>query len=352
MLLVRTVQAQNTCTIEALPETNAIKYNREALEKIIPFGDTDAIFFGESHSRNFDPAFKYHFITHLNERYGVRDIFMEIGKSAAYIYNQFLQSGDTSIFKKYSLVYNQGYYKNFWIKLYAFNASRPVDLQLRIHGVDFERTEIFKLLLALKSEMIIVPDHLQNTFTEIKLLAEDRSLFTFDEKFVKAVSSVKKIFKQNNADFEKIYGGNCAIVADILNNNAPVTSKVNPRNHVWYSHMKSAIDTFQIHKFVAFFGRSHTNEANEGSLPQLFKKANSSFRIISIAGIYHQLQGYGKSADELVIYEYGYKEKDLYEQNANKNCRANMVAFNSIIGNKPTVKADYYLFIKDLMVIE
>ncbi len=335
-----------------MQETNSIKYNRGAVEQIIPLENTDAFFFGEGHSRNFDPEFKYYFITHLNECYGVRDIFMEMGKSAAYIYNQFLQTGDTSFLKKYSLIYNQGFYKKFWEKLYLFNVGRPMHLQLRIHGVDFERMEVFKLLQALKSENIVVADHLQDIFTEIKRLAEDKNLSAFEEDFVKSVSSVKKIFKKNTADFENIYGQNYSIIADILNNNAPVTTKINSRNSVWYSHMKSAIHQFQIQKFIAFFGRSHINEANENSMPQLFKKENTQFKIVSIAGIYHQLQGYGKSADELVVYDYGYKEKELYKQNANKNCRASMVALNSIIDNKPKVIADYYFFIKDLMEVK
>ena len=188
-------------------------------------------------------------------------------------------------------------------------------------------------------------------FSDIHQLAEDRTLNAFDERFEESFNRIKKIFKANEEQIQIIYGKNYPIIQSTLNNKAPVTTRVNPRNPIWFESMNSSINYFGIQKFVAFFGRSHTNEENNNSLPQLFRKQSDKFRILNIAGVYQNLQGYGKTEVELVLYPYGYNEKELYDENVQSECRASIVSVTQLKKSKPTTKADYYIFAKDFITV-
>ena len=75
---------QTNCAAEFIQNSNKILYNQNEIEKILEPSKHDAFFLGESHTIDFEPEFKYNFIKHLNSKYAVRDVFMEIGYSAAY----------------------------------------------------------------------------------------------------------------------------------------------------------------------------------------------------------------------------------------------------------------------------
>lgn len=351
IFLFQDLHAQSVCALGFEKESNKINYNRIEVEKVIALENANAIFYGETHSRNFEPEFKLHFIQHLNDRFGIRDVFMEIGKSAAYFYNAFLETGDTTALNKHRLVLNLGYYKDFWYQLYLYNKNNANDKKIKIHGVDFERTEVFKLLDELKSTETIVPNNIIAVFSDIHQLAEDRTLYAFDERFEDSFNRIKKVFQANDKQIQIIYGKNYPIIQSALNNKAPVTPKVNPRNPIWFQSMNASINDFGIQKFVAFFGRSHTNEENNNSLPKLFRKQSDKLRILNIAGVYYNSQGYGKTEEELVLYPYGYKEKELYDENVQSECRATIVAKTQLKKAKLTTQADYYVFAKDFIAV-
>jgi hypothetical protein len=349
IFLFQDLHAQSVCALGFEKESNKINYNRSEVEKSIALENIDAVFYGETHSDNFEPEFKLHFIQHVNDRFGIRDVFMEISISAAYFFNEFLVTGDTTRLQQMRLIYNNRYNIDFWRGLYTYNSSLVSEKKLRIHGVDFERVEVFKLLDELKKDQQLIPIELKAVFDSIHQLATDKSLFAFHPQFEPSFNWVKKILKTNEAQLQVIYGNNYPIIQAALNNKAPVTTRVNPRNPKWFELMKTTINNVGIQKFVAFFGRSHTNDDNSNSMPQLFKQTIQPNRVCTIAGVYYNHQGKGKTAEEMIIQPYGYKEKDVYEENAQKDCRATIVAANQLKKSKPTTKADYYVFAKDFI---
>jgi hypothetical protein len=193
---------QTNCAVGFIQQTNKILYNQQEIEDIIEPSKYDAFFLGECHTIDFEPEFKYNFIKHLNSKYAVRDVFMEIGYSAAYFFNQYLQTGDIAILKENSLPYLRGNYEIFWQDLYNYNKVLPDSLKIVIHGIDFERNEIFKLLEKTKQKNSTIPDYLQQTFLDIQNLSINKDLFFMDKEFKKEISKLKLTFLKFEDDFK------------------------------------------------------------------------------------------------------------------------------------------------------
>jgi hypothetical protein len=136
------------------------------------------ILYGETHTRYFEPLFKSQFIRHLNLEFGVRDIFMEIGYSAAFLFNRYLETGDTTFVTRPKLPYLLGEYKQMWSELYNYNKKLPDTLKLRIHGVDFENFDVFKALLLLQPSDKKTSADLEKLFLRIKYFSTDKGSFT------------------------------------------------------------------------------------------------------------------------------------------------------------------------------
>jgi hypothetical protein len=105
-----TAFGQDNCSVGFIPNSNKILYSQSKIEEIINPSKYSAFFFGESHTIDFEPEFKFSFIKHLNSKYAIKDIFMEIGFSAAHFFNLYLRSGDTTVLKNNFLPYLWGHY--------------------------------------------------------------------------------------------------------------------------------------------------------------------------------------------------------------------------------------------------
>jgi hypothetical protein len=274
---------------------------------------------------------------------------MEIGYSAAYYYNLYLQTGDTTILTENKFAYNPKSYRSFWYSLYQYNKSQPEKLKIRIHGVDFERTEVLKLLEELKKKDAPIPKYLQSTFNDITRLSKDTTLSAFGKTFKNEIGKIKTAFFKYEDDFKLIYGNNFMIISSSIYNQAPITTKVKSRNKIWYDNMNKIISENHIQKFIGFFGKSHTRYDNPTSLTVTLKNSkvfNAS--IVNILSIYHNFLSYGYMGDTPKIAEYEPKKQELYEKFAKKNCRATLVSSDKINDPKKT-KADYILFAKDII---
>ena len=346
------VLSQTDCLIGNLPNSNKISYDETQIEKILSPGSYKAIFYGECHTRDFEPEFKFHFIKHLNSRFGIRHIFMEIGYSAAYFYNAYLETGDTSILTGYKLPYSQNNYRDFWYRLYRLNKTLPDSSKLIIHGVDFERTEILKLLEKLKKKDAIIPAHLQETFAAINRLNKDSSLFTFDKNFEPELGRIRRSLLSDKNALKTIYETDLEIVLTVLNNNTPLTSRVISRNKAWEKHINNAISKEGIDRFVGFFGKSHVSY-DQYSSPAVTVQQNPLFKnhVLNITSMYHHFISAGYMGDTPKIFDYAYDdEKNIYEKYVNRNCRATIISTAGITENKLYKKADFLLLAKDIVV--
>jgi hypothetical protein len=351
LLLSQLTQGQTNCAIGYIEGSNKIQYNEAQVEKIIDFSKYNAIFYGEGHVRDFEPEFKLHFIKHLHKRFKVKDVFMEIGQAAAYYFNQYLETGDTTILTSKKMVYNPKNYRLFWYGLHVYNKNLPETLKIKIHGVDFERTEVFKLLAELRIKEVAIPEHLKPLFDNINLLNKDTSLFAFSKQFKTALGNVKSAFVAHENNFKLLYGDNFNTITAALKNNTPTTTRVNPRNKAWNVSMAETITRNKIEKFVAFFGGGHTRYGNSSS-PSVEIKNLTAFKpsVLNIVGIYHNYMSYGYMGATPKIFGYYHGKKDMYVQYADKNCRATIVAADKINNSDLKEKADYVLFAKDIVI--
>jgi hypothetical protein len=275
---------------------------------------------------------------------------MEIGYSAAYYFNLYLRTGDTAILTSIKMAYNPKSYRSFWYNLYLYNKNQPEKLKVRIHGVDFERTEIFKLLEQLKQKNASLPAYLQSTFNDINRLHKDTALFAFDKIFQQEMQKIKVAFNTYENDFKMIYGDNFGIISSAINNKAPVTTKVKPRDKVWFDNLNKIISDNHIDGFVGFFGKSHTSYDNPTSLPATLKKSKVfKASVLNIIGVYHNFLSYGYMGDTPKIFDYEPNKKELYEKYANKKCRATLVSTDKLDDSKLKKKADFILFAKDII---
>lgn len=107
---------------------------------------------GELHYMAANSTLQTDLFIYLNKRYGVRHLLIEFGRAEAYLYNQYLLTGD----EKYLSKTFQGFsrYKEFftsWRKLYAYNLELNSRKKMVVHGLDFERepglsTSMYELL--------------------------------------------------------------------------------------------------------------------------------------------------------------------------------------------------------------
>jgi hypothetical protein len=347
LLCSATVLGQPHCAIGFIDSSNRIAYNQAAIEAIIQPAGYAAFFLGESHTVDFEPEFKFHFIRHLHARYGVKDVFMEIGYAAAYFFNQYLQTGDTAILTDNRLLYLWGHYKDFWYNLAAYNRLQPDSSKIRIHGIDFERTEIFKLLEKAKPAHASLPEHLQATFADIQNLSADKELFVMDKQFKKALIKLRSTFLRYEDDFKVLYQQNFPVVYKAITNEVPITPTVNPRNKVWLENIKNIIAQYNIHRFIGFFGGAHTRYNNPTSLTVALRQSHFfSGKIVNIATMYHHFISTG--GDKQVV-AYGYKEKDVFEQFYDKSCRAVIIPSATIPTTTFKTASDFVLMAKEVV---
>ncbi|MCP9752712.1 hypothetical protein [Ferruginibacter sp. HRS2-29] len=338
--------SQADCSIGFGAHPNEISYNSTAVDSILHLATYDAFFLGESHTSQFEPAFKYNFIRQLNSSYGVKDVFMEIGYSAAYFFNLFLKTGDSTILTENHFPYLGGEYKYFWTQLYAYNKLLPQNSKIIIHGIDFERAEIFTLLDKTRDSAMHVPEELKPVFENIHALSKRKLLFT-DKEFDKQVNDLKTVFFKTEAAFRKLYKDNFAVVRDALINKAPSTTAVEPRNKAWLENINKILAQDNIKKFIGFFGSAHTRYNSRSSLTAaLNNPVFFSGKILNIATIYSHFKSAGASGQ---VIEYGYKEKEVFEKYYNKDCRAILIRSTEVPKTNFKTESDFILFAKEIV---
>lgn len=339
------VLAQDNCPINFIPNSNKILYNQKSIEEIIEPSNYSAFFLGESHTINFEPEFKFNFIKHLNSKYEVKDIFLEIGFSAAYFFNKYLLSGDTTILKNNSLPYLWGHYKDFWNDLYIYNKLLPDSLKIVIYGLDFERKEIFKLLEQAIQPNIAVPVNLQKLFADIQTINKKQSLFFGDKEFKNALSTLSSIFQTYQNDFKTLYGDNYKIIYNAITNKALPSLTLNKRNKIWFENIKQIITENNITKFIGFFGLAHTRNNNSTSLTVALKQCDFFYgNILNISTIY---KDFVSTDNQNEIVEYGYKEKSVFDKFYDKNCRAVIVKSSNVPKTSFKTESDFIIFAKE-----
>lgn len=243
--------------------------NIDGAELTAPFDLSDAsIFFvGEFHGEPDVPEIKLALIKYLYAHYGVTDIFMEVGVSAAWLYSQYLETGDTGYFSQPVLPYaQQEYYRTFWKRLYAYNAG--IGNKLRIHGMDFERIEFIRVLRLLRPERREMPEALRPVLQFIDTVSLPAAPAAYLEDFARqneVYERVRSGFSGHEEELKQFYGEHYRTVADIVFN-VDRYLESDQRNEQMYAHISRAVREQGIDKCVIFSGQNHGNKSKAGTL--------------------------------------------------------------------------------------
>lgn len=347
LLLSPRLFAQSRCAAAFIPGSNQLVYHTSYMDSLLSSREATAFFYGETHNAHFEPEWKFHFIRHLHDRYGIKDVIMEIGHAAAYLYNQYLQTGDTSLIK--GLVYTEAYYMNFWESLHQYNLTLPLHNRLIIHGVDFERPEAVKVLKLLRVSST-VPASLQPIFAKME---QGEQLPDFSESFKDLWAQIRQEFTVQDAAVQELYLTHYSTVQKIIRNSCPVTARAVPRDMPMFANLSAVLRAGDIKRFVGFFGHAHTSYRSSSSLPNQMKKVPGfASGVLSFGPVYKDAYTQGRDK-QMISYTGMHRKavlKALYSRYMEDGCRAAVVPATQLSHRRMSATADYFVFAQDVIV--
>ncbi len=225
------------------------------------FDNAGCYIVGELHDARITPEIKLAFIKYLHERKGVNDVFMEVGHAAAYLYNSYLNTGDTAFITHPSLVYaSNADGMSFWKRLYEYNST--TGFAIAIHGFDFERMEFVKVLRLLKPAGKNVPDQLKAVVHYLDTINIAR---VNGHNLVNSYARTRHQFQLFKGDFSSYYGDDFSIADEIMaNENTYEAYKA--RNENMYAEVQKQVSRSKMTSFLLFAGAAHCNKMDKTSL--------------------------------------------------------------------------------------
>lgn len=356
ILMLFTSAYSQVCRFEQIAGSNDFIYPQTCVDSLLKPGKYTAIIYGETHTTHFEPVFKFHFLKHLNQSYGYRDVFMECGQAMAWLCNKYLETGDTIYFHplgidvKYTPGYMwPGYRKDFWPKLYAYNQTLAPSQRFVFHGTDFERKESLGVLLMLIPPGAVIPQGLQSIFTDIRVDIHDTSWQDFSREADIKYERLRLGFQKADDDVQTLYGEHYALVASIIDNTAIQQTNWRPRNKTMSAEIQRAVEADDIRKMVGFFGSFHTDYRNPSAIPNNVN-ALSPFkgRTLNITSIYYNAVIYDRSVVPFV--RPNLKPgvcAGLYNRFLGKDYRASILSTKTTGEHSVARTADYILLAND-----
>ena len=238
------------------------------LETNIDFSKYNAFFVGEFHGVYGVSEVKLALIKYLNSKYGITDVFMETGLSTAWLYNRYLQTGDTSFFTSPVLSYAQKKpNRDFWKAVYVYNQA--LDRKITIHGMDFERMSFLKALKLLMPPGKEKPQEILPVLSYIDTVTIKKDNGDMHDKqhpgqqLNSIYDSVQQNIQRHRVVYAAYYGGNFKEVERIMFNDNTFANYAG-RNKTMYKNVMKEIEDNNIKKFIVFSGLNHGNMSYQG----------------------------------------------------------------------------------------
>lgn len=334
-------------------QTGCFKRNTDStltLETNIDCSHYDVLFLGELHGVYGVSEIKLALVKHLHKEYGTRDLFMEVGYSAAYLYNRYLETGDTSFFTApvLALAYKKPN-RDFWKGLYSYN--KQLKKKIVIHAMDFERKEFIKVLGMLAPAGKPIPPeislltYLQNT---------SDSLFEINSHEADSLYiALRTDIINKPREYAVYYGTNINLVSDImLNDNIP--AKYKQRNEMMYVNLMREVKEKGITKFMVMAGQNHANISDRESLCGMLGRTMPG-KVLSIGMLCHncydrQLPAKKRTVDFIVPYTY--KEdtalvRSIFTAHTNSACAYTLLPSLATGSVQATTFSHYIILMED-----
>lgn len=325
-----------------------------AMQTSIDFSSYDAFFVGEFHGVRGVPEIKLALIKYLNENYGITDVFMEVGYSAAYLFNSFLATGDTVFITHPHLIYTAKQQDmDFWLGLYNYNQT--LARKVTIRGMDFERIEFLSVLKQLGVSGHERPKEIASVLRYIDTVKVPSPGWQGSEAQQRQDSIYKWIrgaVALHRESYRQYYGDDYSTVAQMLLNENTLAN-FPQRNAAMYANILRQAGQDSIKKFLVFSGLAHADKAREGSVCNLLCN-NKKYKLADIAmtckNCYDWQQPEKGIQPFKAPYTY-YKDTALmngmYGNYFNGDCRYMLLPANAISDNKVRRYSDYIILMKD-----
>ncbi|MES2701696.1 MAG: erythromycin esterase family protein [Bacteroidota bacterium] len=234
---------------------------------------------GELHGVKGTPEIKLALIKYLHREHGVRAVFIETGIAAAYLYNRYLQTGDTTLITKPALVYAQHEpAREFWRQLYIYN--KGLKDKLTIYGMDFERMEFLKVMKLLMRKGGKVPAEIAPAIDYIMsvTVADVNS-----DSLIDVYDRIKSSFQYNRDAYKEYMGTATFEIAEQVLLNANTSNKFAQRNRYMQQYISTTLQKERLGRFVVFAGMNHVSKADDGSLYSRLVQKMPGRKLVSIA---------------------------------------------------------------------
>ena len=212
------------------------------------------IMIGEFHHWAANSIVQTELFRHLNKHFGVRHLLIEFGGAEAYLFNQYLETGDdwylNHTFSGYGYLENEEFFSS-WKRLYEYNLGLDNSKKLIVHGLDFERepglsASLYKLLSAYKNN-----PQISGFATSIKIRLDTIGIKRNTKEFIYYLRERVSALPIPNDENKKL-------IEDIIGNDLFFSgSSVGPERDKQMAQKFLALDTSE-EVYLGQFGFVHT----------------------------------------------------------------------------------------------
>lgn len=220
---------------------------------------------GEVHGVTMYERIKLGLFKYLYKKAGIRVYIVELGTSHAFLFNQFLLTGNQDLISGFNESETQ-----FWIELKRFNDNN--EEKIEVIGIDFERSSAIKKTFEIILDPYL-PNEIDHNIRELKSAFESMP----DPKTRDAIiEEMRQHINENEAVYKEYLGGNFDTFHSIIFNESPVTGTTK-RDKYMIANLKKYHERNPGSRYFGVFGISHTNRNNNTLIGMLSKDEKLPF---------------------------------------------------------------------------
>lgn len=218
----------------------------------------------EIHQVKVNPYIQVAFIEHLNKLKNLRNIVLEMPHSNAFLYNQYLENGDTTFLRWAN---NDRRHSDFYfLQLYEYNKELPPKKKLKFIGVDeiMRNTYTFKKAISLFYKIAEVDsraEKLNLVFKEIAIKIKRQELEKLRQK-------IRDIVMADTVVYNEIFKDKMSDLKIIITNSSFYKGK---RDRKMLNNFLNIVSIKKLSSEEPFFGSFGVNHVNLNHPNRTFK---------------------------------------------------------------------------------
>lgn len=318
----------------------------------------------ELHQVMVNPYLQVEFVKYLSKQRNLKYIVLEMSHSNAFLYNEFLENGDTAFLRW--IAYDGRHSPIYFSKLYEYNKKLDKEMKLTFLGVDviMSNKETFKKAIKQFFQISINQEHCK----KINSLFQEVALATTVEDLEEQKNKIKSTILSDTTLYAKVFSTKFDDLKIILTN---ISTDKGRRDDEMFDNFKNIIEIKKLNSSTSFFGSFGNSHVQLLSKKDCFRKYLEDFSFfapvkkVSIIGVqYYNCYALHDSVhikNDGIFSSYSSslkrinkKDLDNIEEYAT-NCKSNISIFPIYQATKPALqgqqstfsKLDYLIICKD-----